>query len=132
MLRCQSEAESPNSTSRGHSAGRVHHTAMGKANTSVLKAGTADAEAIALVHISSWQEAYRGLLPDRILSGLDVTDRADRWRKILRTKAEKTDGLVAIAAQGSKVVGFVSVGPQRDEKLLCLSPCFWATDLSFL
>lgn len=118
LLRCHAAIVGTNSTSSGQLPILVNHTGMGRATPSVLKAGASDAEAIARVHVTSWREAYRSLLPDKMLSVFNVTDRADRWRQILRAKAEKTDALVAIAVQGNEVVGFVSVGPQRDEQLL--------------
>jgi hypothetical protein len=31
-----------------------------------------DADAIAPVHVRSWQAAYRGFMPDEVLDGLDV------------------------------------------------------------
>lgn len=43
------------------------------------RATSADARAIALVHITSWQSAYRGLLPDAFLDGLDVEKRASLY-----------------------------------------------------
>jgi hypothetical protein len=38
-----------------------------------------DARGVAAVHISSWQEAYRGLLPADVLSGLSVDRREQDW-----------------------------------------------------
>jgi hypothetical protein len=39
-----------------------------------------DAPAIAAVHVATWRDAYAGLLPDDFLDGLDVDQRAERWR----------------------------------------------------
>ena len=38
-----------------------------------------DAHAIATVHVASWQVAYRGFMPDAVLDGLSVDDRARKW-----------------------------------------------------
>lgn len=46
----------------------------------VRGAVAADAMAIAGVHVRSWQEGYRGLLPDEYLNGLRAEDRASRYR----------------------------------------------------
>ena len=38
-----------------------------------------DEQAVAVVHVRSWQVAYRGLMPDEYLDGLRPQDRADRY-----------------------------------------------------
>jgi ribosomal protein S18 acetylase RimI-like enzyme len=38
-----------------------------------------DELAVAAVHVRSWQEAYRGLMPAEFLAGLDPRDRAGRY-----------------------------------------------------
>ena len=40
----------------------------------------ADARPIAEVHVRTWQEAYRGIVPDAVLDALDVDDRERRWK----------------------------------------------------
>ena len=42
-----------------------------------------DSEAIGRVHIAAWQAAYRGLMPDEFLDGLDGTARGERWHSAL-------------------------------------------------
>ena len=39
-----------------------------------------DELSVAEVHVRSWQEAYRGLMPGEFLAGLDPRDRAGRYR----------------------------------------------------
>ena len=85
---------------------------MADANTQIRTARLSDAEAIAAVHVASWREAYTGLLPE-----LNVDERTKRWRKILEAKSNKADDMTAVAMVGTRLLGFVSVGPQRDEKL---------------
>ncbi len=64
-----------------------------------------DAEAVARVHVETWQAAYAHALPrDRLLS-LSVERRAESWRRFPPFVAE-VDG---------EIVGFVSVGAGRDE-----------------
>lgn len=76
-------------------------------------AGPSDAAAIARVHVGSWREAYRGLLPDSLLDGLTVEARAARWTILLAPGEAAT----FVATRDSAVIGFGSAGPQRDAVL---------------
>ena len=73
----------------------------------------ADAKAIAQVHISSWQDAYRDLMPAQFLSGLPATlaRREAHWVRLLAL-GEST---VWVAEVGQQIVGWISVGASRDE-----------------
>lgn len=82
--------------------------------TETRPAVPADAEAIARVHVASWQEAYRDLLPSGFLAGLSIESRAARW------VADLTDGAASrtrVALVDGEVCGFASVGPCRDPDL---------------
>lgn len=70
-----------------------------------------DAAAIARVHVASWNAAYRGILPDDILSRHDVGHRLDTRRRILR----QTDGLHLVAHDTTfnDIVGFCDAGLAR-------------------
>jgi ribosomal protein S18 acetylase RimI-like enzyme len=70
-----------------------------------------DVDAIARVHVTTWQSAYRGHMPDAHLDSLDPSRRAAMWSKALQQPA--TVVLVAIA--GDRLVGFCSLMPSRDE-----------------
>jgi ribosomal protein S18 acetylase RimI-like enzyme len=82
-----------------------------------IRAATAsDAEAIARVHVQSWRETYRGLLPDAMLDALSVDQRAAMWRQFLADAAPAP--ILAVAEDaGGNVVGFGSAGPARGEAL---------------
>ena len=66
---------------------------------------TADADAVARVHVATWQAAYAHVLPPEQLQTLSVERRAEQWRTHPPIVAE-IDG---------EIVGFVSVGASRDE-----------------
>ena len=92
-----------------------------------------DAEAIAAVHVASWRAAYRHLLPDDLLDGLSVDDRARWWRRLL--EAPRGDHVV-VAERDGATEGFVHValgppdGPDRGELVtLYLLPDRWGTGL---
>jgi len=73
-----------------------------------------DAAGIARVHVSSWQEAYAGIVPVEYLSSLDPAERQERWAGHLRNGP--LDGVRTwVADDGSRILGFASVGPARDE-----------------
>jgi GNAT superfamily N-acetyltransferase len=78
----------------------------------VRPADAADAADIATVHVASWQGAYRGLLPDGYLDGLDVARWAAGWERIF---AQPAPGSIALVAEAEgRVVGFAHVMPSRD------------------
>jgi len=73
------------------------------------QATDADAAAIAWLHVASWQIAYRGLLPDAFLDGLNQADQISVWQarlampdRIVRL-AEDTDGLEPFSLPGSEL-----------------------------
>jgi ribosomal protein S18 acetylase RimI-like enzyme len=76
------------------------------------RARHADARAIAEVHVRTWQEAYRDLLPPQFLAELSIEARERYWQ----SEIDCTPGDRApwIADAGDEVVGFASVGPSRD------------------
>lgn len=71
-----------------------------------------DAEAIARVHIRSWQQAYRDLLPDEFLLSLEAT--LDRRTGFWRESIEK-GAAVLVAEVGAELVGWIAFGPSRDD-----------------
>lgn len=80
----------------------------------IRTASNQDAAAIAAVHVRSWQEAYAGIVPSTHLAGLDPAQRAAEWTDELR-RADEEQLRVWVAEQDAEVVGFVAVGPSRDE-----------------
>ena len=72
-----------------------------------------DAHAIAVVHVVSWQAAYRGLLPDDVLAGLSVPVRERRLQDELSAPQPRR-GLVVVADE-TGVLGFARTGPEPDD-----------------
>ena len=79
----------------------------------VQPAETDDAGGIAAVHVKSWQEAYRDLLPQDFLDGLAPGYRGAMWARILSNPGQR-DRTVVVKDAG-KVVGFANVCPSRDD-----------------
>ncbi|MGI8564688.1 MAG: GNAT family N-acetyltransferase [Candidatus Dormibacter sp.] len=71
-----------------------------------------DEEAIARVHVASWQSAYAGLLPAGYLDALDWRRRAEQWGEWLRQPPAGSMALTAHSTAG--LIGFASLGPSRD------------------
>lgn len=81
----------------------------------VRTAVVADAPSIARVHVSSWQAAYRGILPDEVLDAMSPGQREERWRQIL-SGGEGSGFTVVAEVEGRGVQGFGSGLPQsRDD-----------------
>jgi GNAT superfamily N-acetyltransferase len=72
-----------------------------------------DAPQIAVVHVQSWQGAYRGLLPQTYLDGLDPAQRVGRWERRL-SEADWTRAGILVADSGGSLLGFVDYSPSRD------------------
>jgi GNAT superfamily N-acetyltransferase len=70
-----------------------------------------DIESIAQIHVSAWQRAYRGQIPDYFLESLDVRRRAATWLALL----SKPEHLLLVATFDLGVVGFCSLVPSRDD-----------------
>ena len=79
---------------------------------SIRLATAADAPHIARLQVRAWQMAYRGLLPDAMLTRLSVERREHAWR-------HWNDGhplrRIWVAEQSPALVGFVATGPGRDD-----------------
>ncbi len=80
-----------------------------------------DVAELSRIHVLIWQQAYRGLLPQEYLDAMDPTSREARWHE---TVARVQDGssartgqavLVAESRGSAAPVGFIHVGPPRDE-----------------
>jgi RimJ/RimL family protein N-acetyltransferase len=79
---------------------------------SIREAASADALAIAEIHVASWQTAYRGLIPDEVLDNLSVDRWSARWTdRLSQPTPHRRTWLVEHSGQP---VGFCSTGPSRD------------------
>jgi ribosomal protein S18 acetylase RimI-like enzyme len=72
-----------------------------------------DALGIAKVHVDSWQSAYRGLLPDDLLSNLSHIRCAERFRESIASGSDA----IYVAEDNTTFVGFLAIGPCRDPEI---------------
>jgi GNAT superfamily N-acetyltransferase len=80
----------------------------------VRTAEGADKRAVAGVHVRSWQAAYRGLMPDAYLDGLDPDDRAARYTFGSDDPLHQS---TIVSVEDGTIDGFATMGPSRDADL---------------
>ena len=68
-----------------------------------------DIDALAEVHVRTWQSAYAGIVPAEVLAALDPSVWAERRRA--RTPPPGSQTLVAV--DDGTILGFVNFGPAR-------------------
>jgi GNAT superfamily N-acetyltransferase len=79
----------------------------------IRQATVRDVSAIAEVHVRSWQEAYKGLVPQDFLDAMDPAQRAAGWEQSVRSLPRSGRG-VLVAESPDGVVGFSSFCPAQD------------------
>jgi len=79
--------------------------------TTIRAATVRDADAIAALHMRTWQAAYRELMPAEFLAQLDVPARAERWRRNLAGDGET----FVIEDTTGQIAGFCSLLAASDE-----------------
>ncbi|WP_114558254.1 GNAT family N-acetyltransferase [Desertihabitans aurantiacus] len=82
----------------------------------VVRAAVAeDAPGMASVHVESWRQTYRGIVPDTVLDDPDMPGRRQRWW--VRAITEQAEGTTAVvvAEHLGQIVGIVSAGRPRDD-----------------
>lgn len=80
----------------------------------VRDARVVDAAQVALVHVRSWQGAYRGLMPQAYLDGLDLAQRAGWWKRSL-AELDRTAGGVLVVEDARQILGFIGYSASRDD-----------------
>jgi ribosomal protein S18 acetylase RimI-like enzyme len=71
----------------------------------------ADIDAVAEVHVRTWQAGYAGIVPADYLAALDPAVFAERRRAHARHPGAQT----LVAELDGEVIGFVAFGPDRTE-----------------
>lgn len=76
----------------------------------VRAATPADVQDLAHLHVDTWREAYRGIVPQSYLDGMSYAAFEARWRTILGDRAARA----LVAEHDGSVLGFNVVGPLRE------------------
>jgi ribosomal protein S18 acetylase RimI-like enzyme len=102
---------------------------MGVKGLLIREAVEADANAMGHLHVRAWQSAYRGVMPDEYLDGLQADDRIAMWQSHI-SRTDLPPLLVAVVAD--EVVGFAVFGDERSASASCgelyainLDPAHW-------
>lgn len=74
-------------------------------------ATSADCRAVAEVHVESWRQAYRSILPAAHLASLSVEEREALWRRVVEQRPSQ---LLVARTEGRAIVGFIAFGASRD------------------
>lgn len=105
-------------------------------------ANVEDARGVALVHVHSWQVAYKGLIDQAVLDAQQVDQRTAAWTQWITCSiadlptdrgASKAHRLL-VAEEDRRIVGWASFGAGRDEGMhdmgelagLYVHPEFWS------
>ncbi|UVI35567.1 GNAT family N-acetyltransferase [Brevibacterium spongiae] len=74
----------------------------------------ADADAMARVHVDTWLETYRGIMPDELLDAPDLLDRRRQmWTNII-AEADPSRFTCAVAETDDRIVGIAMAGPPEE------------------
>lgn len=105
-------------------------TMENKSNIIIRWATHRDALEIARVHTDGWKVAYKNIIPDHILDNISVEKRCSYFTEALKEKREET----AVLIIDNQIIGFLTLGPNRDDDLdeshgeiwgIYLSPKHW-------
>jgi len=89
---------------------------MGPGEPRLREARPGDELAVARLHVRSWQEAYRELMPAEFLAALDPRDRASRYTFGSAEPCAPITLLAVAAGDGEEeIAGFATFGASRDE-----------------
>jgi ribosomal protein S18 acetylase RimI-like enzyme len=73
-----------------------------------------DADALAVVHVTSWRETYTGLVPEEMYNEHALEQRRAFWTQaVSRSATGELRSTVRVAELAGRIVGFASAGPSR-------------------
>lgn len=79
----------------------------------IRQAELADADAIAAIFVRSWQQNYRGLIPQDYLDRMSPADGRPAWERQLAATSWPRQ-VILVAEADRRVAGFVGFCPTRD------------------
>jgi len=88
----------------------------------IVNATPEDARAVARIHVTTWQEAYKDILSIDYLTGLSIDKRESYWSEVIL----KGSPVLSVAKVGDCVVGWVAFGKCRDADAQATTGEIWA------
>ena len=85
-------------------------------NWQIKQAEFGDLADVARIHVKSWQQTYKGQVPQEYLDGMDVIKRKEKWEEIFQADNADAKNLYLVYDQ-AKAIGFVNFGCSRDNRL---------------
>jgi L-amino acid N-acyltransferase YncA len=85
-----------------------------------------DAAQMARVHVVSWRQTYRGLVPDSVLDDPDLPRARERFWTGALTDERYSGNRVAVAERDGAVIGIAMSGPAED------ADATWGTQLHLI
>jgi GNAT superfamily N-acetyltransferase len=82
----------------------------------VREARADDAVEMASVNVQSWQETYRGLMPDAVLDDPGFPAARERFWTAALTDERYRDNRVAVAERDGQLIGIAMSGPPLDDE----------------
>ena len=81
-------------------------------STTVIRtAAEPDVPRMARLHVVSWRETYRGLIPDDVLDAHDFVERRERFWTAVLTDLRSGERRAVVAERGEELVGIGLTGP---------------------
>jgi GNAT superfamily N-acetyltransferase len=85
---------------------------LGPLATKIRSASPDEAEILATLHVTTWQQAYAGLLPNDYLLSLTPQQRLPMWQQLLDSPERVA---IFVADQEGTPIGFSCGGISNDE-----------------
>ena len=76
----------------------------------IRRAGLADAETVARIHVESWNVAYRGIMPDDVIASTDLAYRTIFWNERIADR----EWPVFLLEDNDRAVAFCQMIPTKD------------------
>ncbi len=89
-------------------AARFHK--MARRRGQIRPATSADARAVARVHVASWAVAYRGIMPDDVIAKMDLPRRTEWWEKAIAVP----EWPVFVLERAGEIIAFCHMTASRD------------------
>jgi ribosomal protein S18 acetylase RimI-like enzyme len=83
-------------------------------NFDVRRAEPADAPSMAIVHVDTWRETYRGLMSDAVLDDPALLDWRERFWDAALTDPKYEQNTVVVASHEGTLIGIAMSGPSLD------------------